>query len=274
VKFGVSLGRLNPAFFDEVTTVADQLGFESAWLPEHLVLPTAMAGSPYSGAEHPPVPPTTPIFDAPAYLAFLAGRTEQIRLGTYVYLLGIRHPFVTARAFATLDVVSGGRAEVGVGAGWLASEWDAVGLDFATRGRRLDEAIGVCRRLWAEPEVEHHGEFFDFDRVAFEPKPVQRPVPVLIGGESGAALRRAERLGDGWLGMGHTPESVAPIVQRLRAARPNDARFTITVSADVRSAMDVERFADLGVDRLIVAPWRRSREAIDALQIFSSNLLT
>lgn len=274
MRFGVSLGRLNPAFFTPVTEAADELGFESVWMPEHLVLPTAMAGSPYAGAEHPPVPPTTPIFDAPAYLAFLAGRTEQIRFGTYVYLLGIRHPFITARAFATLDVVSGGRAEVGVGAGWLASEWQAVGLDFASRGKRLDEAIAVCRRLWTEAEVEHHGEFFDFDRVAFEPKPVQRALPVLIGGESEAALRRAERIGDGWIGMGHTVESVAPIVQRLRAARPNEPRFTITVSADVRSAVDVERFADLGVDRLIVAPWRRSPDALEALQVFSSNLLT
>jgi probable F420-dependent oxidoreductase len=269
VKFGVSLGRLNPAFFAPVAEAADALGFESVWLPEHLVLPKEMAGSPYAGADHPPVPPTVPIFDAAAYLSFLAGRTTQIRFGTYVYLLGIRHPFVSARAFATLDIVSGGRAEVGVGAGWLASEWDAVGLDFVTRGRRLDEAIGVCRRLWTEPEIEHHGEFFDFDTVCFEPKPVQQPPPILIGGESAAALGRAERLGDGWLGMGHTPESVAPIVERLR--RPG---FTITVSGDVRSADDVARFADVGVDRLIVAPWRRSPEAIEALQNFSSNILT
>src|SRR5262245_9477831 len=151
MRFGVSLGRLNPAFFAPVTEAADELGFDSVWLPEHLVLPVAMAGSPYdvdAGADaHPPVPPTTPIFDAATYLAFLAGRTRQLRLGTYVYLLGIRHPFISARAFATLDIVSGGRAELGAGAGWLKSEWDAVGLDFATRGRRLDEAIAVCRRL-------------------------------------------------------------------------------------------------------------------------------
>lgn len=269
MKFGVSLGRLNPAFFAPVTEAADELGFESVWLPEHLVLPKAMAGSPYAGAEHPPVPPTTPIFDAAAYLSFLAGRTTRIRFGTYVYLLGIRHPFVSARAFATLDIVSGGRAEIGVGAGWLKSEWDAIGLDFATRGRRLDEAIALCRRLWTEPEVEHHGEFFDFDAVCFEPKPVQQPPPILIGGESEAALRRAERLGDGWLGMGHTVESVTPIAKRLR-----DAGVAVTISADVRTTDDIAAFEEAGVDRIIVAPWRRSPEAIDGLQTFSSNLLT
>jgi probable F420-dependent oxidoreductase len=272
MRFGVSLGRLNPAFFVAVTVEADRLGFDSVWLPEHLVLPAAMAGSPFAVDDpdaHPPVPPTTPIFDAAAYLSYLAGRTEQIRFGTYVYLLGLRHPFASARAFATLDIVSGGRAELGVGAGWLKSEWEAVGLDFATRGRRLDEAIAVCRRLWSDDEVEHHGEFFDFDPVCFEPKPVQQPLPILIGGESDAALRRAERLGDGWLGMGHTVESVAPIASRLR----RDG-FTITVGADVRTREDAARLAEVGVDRLIVAPWRKSPDAIQGLRDFSSNLLT
>ena len=110
----------------------------------------------------------------------------------------------------TLDIVSGGRVEFGIGASWLEEEWVAAGLDFATRGRRVDEAIAVCQRLWAEPEVEHHGEFFSFPPVAFEPKPVQRPhPPVLVGGESKAALRRAARDADGWIGMGHTFESAA-----------------------------------------------------------------
>ncbi|MEY2436590.1 MAG: hypothetical protein QOF97_1426, partial [Acidimicrobiaceae bacterium] len=192
IKLGVALGRLNPAFFVDVTEEADRLGYESVWLPEHLVFPVVMAGSPFAGDDHPPVPPSTPVFDAFAYLSYLAGRTQQIRLATHVYNLGLRHPFVAARAIATLDIVSGGRAIAGVGASWLAEEWTAVGLDFATRGRRLDEALEVCRRLWTEEVVEHHGEFFDFDPVMFEPKPVQRPhPPIVVGGESKPALRRA-----------------------------------------------------------------------------------
>ena len=269
MRFGVSLGRLNPAFFAEVTEAADELGFESVWLPEHLVLPVVMAGSPYSNTDHPPVPPTTPVFDATTYLAFLAGRTHRVRLGTYVYLFGIRHPFIAARAFATLDIISGGRAEVGVGAGWLKSEWDAVGLDFASRGRRLDEAIDVARRLWTEPEVEQHGEFYDFDAVCFEPKPIQQPPPISVGGESARALRRAQQRGDGWLGMGHTPESVKPIADQLK--RPG---FTVTVSAGVTTSEEVDAFAAAGVDRIIVSPWRRSPEAVAGLQTFSSDLLT
>ena len=133
MKFAVTFGRLNPAFWLDVAMLADDLGFESIWLPEHLVFPLEMRGQLNPGEEHPPVPASTPVYDAGAYLSFIAAKTSRIRLGTFVYLLGIRHPFVGARAFATLDVVSGGRAEVGVGAGWLVNEWEAVGLDPRTR---------------------------------------------------------------------------------------------------------------------------------------------
>jgi len=275
VKFGIALGQLNPAFFVVATEAAERLGYESVWLPEHLVFPLDMGGSPFPGEEHPPVPPSTPVFDAYAYLSYLAGRTERVRLGTHVYLLGLRHPFVAARAIATLDQVSGGRAIAGVGAGWLASEWRAAGLEFTTRGRRLDEAIVVCRRLWTEEVIEHHGEFFDFDPVMFEPKPVQRPhPPIVVGGESRAALRRAARLGDGWVGMGHTFHSIVEPVALLGRAREECGRggepFEVTVGGRVESADDVMRWEDAGVDRLIVSPWSRSREAVDAMERFAA----
>jgi probable F420-dependent oxidoreductase len=272
VKFGLSLGRVNPRLWLDLTIEAERVGFESVWLPEHLVLPAQMAGSPFAGEEHPPVPPSTPVYDAPAYLSFLAAKTSTIRLGTWVYLLNLRHPFTTARGFATLDLVSQGRTELGVGAGWLRSEWEAVGLDFHTRGRRLDEAIDVCRKLWADEVVEHHGEFYDFDAVMFEPKPPQQPLPILVGGESKPALRRAVERGDGWLGMLHTPESAGPIAKELRAARGN--AFSVSVGADVRTPADVERFADVGVDRLIVAPWQRSSQAMDGILRFADTMMS
>jgi probable F420-dependent oxidoreductase len=230
-----------------------------------------MTRSPLPGEEHPPVPPQTPVFDCFAYLSYLAGRTTGVRLATHVYNLGLRHPFVAARAVQTLDIVSGGRAIVGIGAGWLESEWVAAGFDFHSRGQRLDEAIGVCRRLWTEPVIEHHGRFFDFDAVAFEPKPVQQPCPpLLIGGESDAALRRAARLGDGWVAMSHTPDSAAASISRLTALRDEHGRsgaaFSVTVGADVTESSDVDRWQDAGADRLIVAPWGRSKEAIDGLR--------
>jgi probable F420-dependent oxidoreductase len=274
VKFGIALGALNSHFHVDATDEAERLGYESVWLPEHLVLPVRMSRSPHPGDEHPPVPPTTPVFDAFAYLGFLAGRTSHLRLGTHVYNLGLRHPFISARAVQTLDVLSGGRVEFGIGASWLEEEWRAVGLDFDTRGRRVDEAIDVCKRLWTEPEVAYDGEFFRFDAVAFEPKPLQQPwPPILIGGESGAALRRAARVGDGWIGMGHTFESAARQIARLHELRGeydrDVASFQICLGGPVTSSDDVRRWQELGVTRLIVSPWRRSPEAIDGMRRFA-----
>jgi probable F420-dependent oxidoreductase len=276
VKFGVALGALNPHFHEQATLEAERLGYESVWLPEHLVFTRAMSRSPHPGEEHPPVPPDTPIYDAFAYLGYLAARTERVRLGTHVYNIGLRHPFTAARGAQTVDLLSQGRFEFGIGASWLEEEWRATGLDFATRGRRVDEAIEVCRRLFADETVTHHGEFFSFEEVVFEPKPVQRPrPPILIGGESKAALRRAAKLGDGWLGMGHTFESAAAQIATLNGLRNEYDRrhgepdFQIIVGGSVESKADVDRWADLGVTRLIVSPWRRSREAIDGMRRFA-----
>lgn len=278
MKFGIALGRSNPKGFVGVTVEADRLGYESVWLPEHLVLPVKMSRSPHPGHDHPPIPTNLPVFDCFGYLCFLAGRTERIRLGTHVYNLGLRHPFVAARAVQTLDVVSGGRAEIGIGASWLAEEWEAAGLDFHTRGRRVDEALEVCTRLWTEEVVEHHGEFFDFGPVMFEPKPVQRPrPPIHIGGESDAALRRAARAGDGWIGITHTVKSIARPVELLRRWRQEAGRaelpFEVTVGGPVESLDDVARWEEAGVDRLIVAPWERSIDAVEGLRRFADRVL-
>lgn len=277
MKFAVTFGRMHPRLWLEAAEAADRLGFESAWLPEHLVLPLAMAGSPHAGAEHPPVPPTTQLFDPAALLSYVAARTTSIRLGTYVYLLGLRHPFITARAFATLDWVSGGRAAIGAGAGWLKAEWEALGLDPATRAGRLDEAIGVCRRLWTEETVAHTGRYFPFAEVAFEPKPVQRPIPIYIGGESAPALRRAGHLGDGWIGMTHTPETAATSVAVIRAHREEAGRlglpFEVTVGGACTSGEDVAAWEAAGVDRLIVSPWRRSADTLGAMESFAARFV-
>lgn len=277
MKLGVTFGQLNPAFWEEVAIAADGLGYESLWLPEHLVFPLEIAGQLVPGEEHPPVPPTVPIFEPCSYLSFLAARTERINLGTFVYLLGIRHPFVSARGFATLDVVSGGRALCGVGAGWLTTEWRAVGLDPSTRGARLDEAIAVVRRLWTEPTIEHDGEHFAFEPVAFEPKPVQvGGPPILVGGESRRALRRAATLGDGWLGMWHTPETAAAQVAELRRLAADAGRdpeaIEATVMGEVDPELGLEPWEAVGVDRLIVTPWARSKEAVAGLSSLAERL--
>jgi len=279
VKFGIALGRLNPAFFVDCTLEADRLGFESVWLPEHLIFTRQMSRSPHPGETHPPVPPDVPIFDAFAYLSYLAGRTERIRLGTHVYNIGLRHPFVAARAVQTLDIVCGGRLEFGIGASWLEEEWVAAELDFHTRGRRVDEAIEVCKKLWTEETVDHHGEFFDFEGAVFVPKCVQQPwPPILVGGESEAALRRAARLGDGWIGMSHSFESAERSIGRIRELLDAEGRdatgFQFCLGGPVESPVDIWRWEELGVTRLIVSPWARSREAIDGMRRFADTIGT
>jgi probable F420-dependent oxidoreductase len=207
------------------------------------------------------------------YLAAIATATTSLRLGTYVYQLALRHPFSSARSVATLDVLSGGRVELGVGAGYIAAEWNAAGVGFSTRGARLDETIEVCKKLWSEPTVEFHGRHFSFGEIAFEPKPIQRPHPPLhIGGESQAALRRAAEQGDGWIGPHHSPASAAPVLTLLREAARISGRsvpLTVTVAAPPGPAVQVEQWRELGVDRLICAPWASTRDALVGLQHFA-----
>ena len=276
MKFALSFGALNPTAWVDITEEADQLGFDSVWLPEHLVFPAAMDGSPHDGEDHPPVPSNVPVFDVFSYLSFLAARTERIRFATHVYNLGLRHPFISARGAATLDVLSGGRFEFGIGASWLRAEWDAVGLDFDDRGSRIDEAIDVCRRLWSDDVIEYHGRHFDFDPVVFEPKPVQRPLPLHIGGDGPAALRRAATVGDGWVPMNHSLEEIPKAVSKLAELRERagrDGKVEVTFGGQVTSPSDVERYAAAGVDRLFVKPWERTSGAMDGIRRFADEVI-
>ncbi|MCU1372886.1 MAG: luciferase [Actinomycetia bacterium] len=279
MKLGIALGRVNPAFFVETTLEAERLGYESVWMPEHLVFTLDMSGSPHLDDGDVALPATSPVQDVFAYLGHLAALTTRIRLGTNVYNVGLRHPFTVARGVTTVDRLSNGRLEFGIGASWLRQEWEAAQLDFATRGARVDEALAICQRLWTESVIEHHGEHFDFQPVAFEPKPAQAPhPPILVGGESGAALRRAARIGDGWIGMGHTPESVVDRVTRLQQLREEhgtaDRPFTVTVESQTVDKADIEAWEDAGVDRLIVSPWARSKDALEGMRALAADVLS
>ena len=277
MKIGLSLGMTRPSIWPEFTRLADRLGYESVWIPEHLILPVTMDGSPYAGAEHPPIPPEMPVYEPFTYLGFLAGQTERIHFGTQVYNIGLRHPFVVARAVTTLDLVSNGRVEFGIGASWLEAEWEAVGLDFATRGRRVDETIDVCQRLWSEQVIEHHGEFFDFGPVMFEPKPVHQPWPSLhIGGDGPAAIRRAALVGDGWIPMNHPleqiPEKAGRIAElRRQAGRPGTTE--ITLGAGEASLEHLRAMAEAGVGRALIRPYRSTKDALEGIQRFADEVL-
>jgi probable F420-dependent oxidoreductase len=272
MRFGIALGRLNPDRWIEVSEAADELGFDFVSMPEHLILPVMMSGSP-RGDAHTPIAASLPVFDVWVYFAFLAARTTRLRFGSYVYNIGLRHPFVTARAIATLDVLSGGRVDFGVGMGWLAEEWQAVELDFHLRGRRSEESLVVCQRLWTEDIVEHHGEFFDFGPVKFEPKPVQRAIPLLFGGDAEATMRRAARFGGGWVPLG-TPDADLPgriaRFHELWEEQGHSLHDVRIVRAFHRAdGDDIERLSDYGVTDLVVAPWERSSNSVAALSAFA-----
>jgi probable F420-dependent oxidoreductase len=277
VKYGIPLGALSPKVWEDVTVAADDLGYDSVWLPEHLVLPVKMGGSPHAGAEHPPVPPNIPVYDVFTYLSHLAAKTENVKFGTHVYNIGLRHPFTTARAAATLDILSNGRFLFGIGASWMREEWDAVGLDFDTRGQRVDEAIEVCQRLWTEEVVEFHGVHFDFAPVMFEPKPVQQPIPLIIGGDGPAATRRAATVGAGWIPMNHSVDQLPGALKKLDELRRKHGRsdpVEITFGSGlVASAADIAQYEAAGVDRVLVRTWERSRDAVDSLARFAKEVM-
>ena len=277
MDFGIDLGRCNPRLWRDVARAADEQGYESVWIPEHLIFPVDIASSLVEGSGHATIDPRTPTFDPFVMLASMAAVTERIRLGTHVYNIGLRHPFVSARAVGTLDVVSNGRVEFGIGASWMKEEWDVVGLDFATRGARVDEAIEVCRRLWTEEEIEHHGRFFDFGRTAFEPKPVQQPIAMHIGGDGPAAIRRAATVGAGWIPMNHSLEELPAsieLIHEMAAERGRTTPIEVTVVGSVSTPGELERYAEAGVTRVVVRPWTRSREALDAVSRFGDEVLS
>ena len=180
---------------------------------------------------------------------------------------------------ATLDVVSGGRVLLGVGAGWLAEEFTALGLDPKRRFSRTEECIEVLRALWTEPEPSYHGRHFDFEPVHFAPRPVSDPhPPIILGGDSDRALARAARMGDGWM-SGGVATDVAEIEERVtkvRALREQygaTGPFEITILFRRPTVDDLARLEGAGVDRVVVMPWNRSREAITALEAFADTAI-
>jgi probable F420-dependent oxidoreductase len=248
-----------PEVLAEVARKAEALGFESVWIPEHLIVPLQMRSPyPYSADGKFPGGATVALHDPFVALSYVAACTSRIKLGTGVFVLPLRNAVAVAKAAASLDVLSNGRLLFGVGVGWLADEFEAVGMPFADRAARTREAIRLLRTLWSEETPSFEGRFHHLPPSGFSPKPVQQPgPPIILGGETPAALRRAAALGDGWIGVSHSPDSLQPLLadlrQQLAAAGRDAGAFEITVgtAAGVRLDRDTVRaFADLGVHRL------------------------
>jgi probable F420-dependent oxidoreductase len=260
LKFWQSLAFTEPDQLAEVARLVEACGFEGVLVSDHLFFPAKLASHyPYSPDGSPGFDAATPFPDPWAAISAMAAVTTRLRFATMVYVLPLRNPLEVAKSTATAAVLSGGRVALGVGAGWIREEFEALGVDFATRGRRCDEAIAVLRKLWSGGVVEHRGEFFGFEPLSMSPAP-PRPLPVWVGGLSKPALRRAARLGDGWIGTGQTPEQASEILAELARLRATAGRAGAPFEAIVPLVVPPERdllrrLADRGATGTVSYPF-------------------
>ncbi len=235
----------------------DSAGLDSLWFGEHVMLFDEMEfGYPGTPDGRLPVPDGDGVPDQASIIAYLAGQTTHLRFGTGISLIPQRNPIYTAKEFATLDWLTGGRIDLGVGVGWCKEEVMACGYEWSDRGERCDEALDLMKQLWTEPVTTHNGKHFSVKAARMDPKPVQTPhVPLIIGGYSDAALRRTARYGHGWLGFGLDPAMTEGMLSRLDAALAEEGRtrddIEIIMMPGAEGADAAAAFADLGVDRLL-----------------------
>jgi len=270
MKFGLTHGNIgrfsDPGPAIELAQAAERVGFDSLWTVEHVILPT----------KYEPLYPETPdgkfpfdvtesVTDPLVWMAFVASSTERIKLGTGILIVPQRNPLIMAKETATLDRLCGGRLLLGVGAGWLREEFEALDVDFESRGKRLTEYIQAMRALWAGGPASFEGSFTSFDSVISHPRPAQPSIPVHVGGFTVPAAVRAGRIGDGFFPGGYDErERLAVLIQRARqeaadAGRDPDAleitaRWTKT-AGDLDDVDMLRRLEDMGVHRVVVPAW-------------------
>ena len=244
----------------EICRAAEQLGFESLWGGEHVILPDSIDSKyPYTEDGKIPAEPETPIPDPLIWLAFAAAVAPSLRLGTCILIVPQRNPLILAKELATLDRISGGRVELGLGVGWMKEEFDALGVPWEKRGARNDEYIEAMRALWSGPHAEYHGQFVDFDPVTCSPRPVNGNIPVIVGGDSEAAISRAVRLADGYFPGEGDNERLAALLGRLHHAAEDAGRDPASIEINAMfgiqmadPAAGVEQMEALGVGRIMV----------------------
>jgi probable F420-dependent oxidoreductase len=250
----------DPQMIRDFAARAEDIGLDSIWMGEHVVLfDKNTFGYPGSKDGRLPVPEGGGLLDVTATFGFLAAATTRLRLGTGVALVPQRNPLYTAKEMCTLDWLTGGRIDFGIGVGWNKEEVEACGYRFEDRGRRCDEFLEVMRRLWTEPVVDFAGEWVKFETCRLDPKPLQKPhVPIIVGGYEERALRRAARFGAGWYGFNRDPAGTRQMIERLDATLANAGRkrgkeFQIIITPPLTMPADqMQQYAEVGVDRLVV----------------------
>jgi probable F420-dependent oxidoreductase len=242
--------KASPDAIRRAAVQAEELGFADVWVSEHIIIP--------KDANYPPSPN---FWDPVLTLTWAAAYTQRVKLGTSVLVLPMRHPLPLAKELATLQNLSQGRLILGGGVGWMEAEFDALGVPFRERGRRMDEGIAMMKAVWNDDPVTFPTRWIaaKIDTMRMQPKPCA-PIPIWIGGSSDAAIARALRL-DGWHGSRVTPEHAPAMVRRLRAERPG-ADFTVSVRAPYERDMGavrarLEAYKAAGIQHVLIAPEER-----------------
>jgi probable F420-dependent oxidoreductase len=260
MKFGLHSVNLHTCGYPDAAArigrAAEAAGFESLWVADHVVLPD------------PPVPgramaPDMRLLDPIVALTFLAAHTQRIKLATGVIILPQRQALVLAKQLASLDVLSNGRLIFGLGVGWCEPEMRSVGAPFAERGKVADDYLAAMRAVWTQPKPSYKGPYVAFDGVQAMPRPVQTAVPLVVGGRTAPAYRRAVTHGHGWYGFGMSVDDTQKVLASLRetakkVSRPAElGRLEISITPpgyDVPDTATRDAYAAAGVDRLVLRP--------------------
>jgi probable F420-dependent oxidoreductase len=283
VKFGLafasSVGTDSQSAL-EICRTAEAAGFDSVWGGEH-VMDKIESPYPYTEDGEMPGDADTPIPDPLIWLAYVAAVAPTLRLGTCILIVPQRNPLVLAKELATLDTLTDGRVELGLGVGWLREEFEALGIPWERRGARNDEYVAAMRALWAGPHAEYHGEFVDFEPATCNPRPVNGSIPILVGGDTPVAIRRAARLADGYYPGTGDPETLAGLIQDVRRAAEKEDRDPdeIAIHAMFGAQMadplaGAEQLAKLGVERaMLPAFFFAGPDGLDRLAEFGESVV-
>ena len=258
MKFGLRYcntgNYVDPVQAIELVQAGEAAGFDSAWTVEHTVVPSGYSSPyPYSadgkmagGNDAVPLP------DPLIWMTFVASQTSKIKLASGIIILPQHNPVILAKQVATLDHLSNGRVIMGIGVGWLKEEFEAIGAPFENRGRRTDEYVAAMRSLWTEDKPTFNGEFVSFKQAYCRPQPTQTSIPVIVGGHSKPAAKRAGRIGDGYFPAREAPQELIEIARRTAEENGRDpSALEITVSMPDDRAI-LKDYANRGVDRVLV----------------------
>jgi len=274
----VSGALSGPKDLARIVGEGEAMGYDYCTLSDHVVIPRDIqAKYPYSETGEFPSRSRGERHEQLAAVAFVAAKTTRLRLVTSVMVVPHRPPVLTAKMLATIDVLSEGRLTLGIGAGWCKEEFEALGTPpFAERGAVTDETLLACRELWTSPDPHFEGRYVKFSNILFEPRPVQNPLPIWVGGESGPAQRRTARLGDGWYPIGTNPQHRLDTLARFKAgverlhkltreAGRDPARIALAYRVTQYGSAIPER-ADTGERRLFSGSDRQIAEDLKAFR--------